>query len=219
MEINADFTKPAVAVPDESGWRPSPLPGVDRFMLDRIGAEVARATSIVRYAPNSGFSAHEHPLGEEFLVLEGVFSDANGDFAEGTYVRNPPGSSHAPWSAGGCTIFVKLRQFDPSDSAQLVIDTANPQGWAEGASGIATLALHRFGAERVDLIRLDEGASLEAKPPEGGCELFVVGGALANRDGPALSPWSWLRLPPGQAPRLTALAPSLLYRKTGHLGG
>ncbi len=92
-------------------------------MLDRIGDEVARATSIVRYAPKSRFSAHTHGGGEEFLVLEGVFQDEHGDFPAGSYIRNPPTSSHTPGSAPGCTIFVKLWQFDPDDRAHVRIDT------------------------------------------------------------------------------------------------
>lgn len=80
--------------------------------------EVARATSIVRYSPGSRFSPHEHGGGEEFLVLEGVFSDEHGDDGPGTYVRNPVGSAHAPFSAAGCTILVKLRQMDPADQSR-----------------------------------------------------------------------------------------------------
>jgi len=123
MEINADFSKTVTVRPGDVDWVASPLPGVDRKMLDRIGDEVARATSIVRYAPKSSFSPHTHDMGEEFLVLDGVFSDAAGDFGPGSYVRNPPGSSHAPWSEDGCTIFVKLRQFDESDLETVRIDT------------------------------------------------------------------------------------------------
>jgi hypothetical protein len=94
-------------------------------MVDRIGDEVARATSIVRYAPHSRFAAHTHGGGEEFLVLEGVFQDEHGDYPAGTYVRNPPTTSHSPGSAPGCTIFVKLWQFDPDDRTPVRIDTSD----------------------------------------------------------------------------------------------
>src|SRR5689334_19491242 len=106
MRLNADFAK-RVAV-HAAPWTPSPMPGVARRMLDRLGDEVARATSIVRYAPGSSFSPHVHGGGEEFLVLDGVFSDEHGDCPAGTYVRNPPTSAHTPGTAAGCTIFVKL---------------------------------------------------------------------------------------------------------------
>jgi anti-sigma factor ChrR (cupin superfamily) len=89
MELNADFTKRAVVHGAMMPWQASPIPGVERRMLDRVGDEVARATTIVRYAPNSQFSPHTHGGGEEFLVLEGVFQDEHGDYPVGTYVRNP----------------------------------------------------------------------------------------------------------------------------------
>ena len=108
--INADFTKRVVLATNDLPWSPSPQAGVERRLLDRIGGEVARATSLVRYAANSVFPAHSHALGEEFLVLDGVFSDERGDYPAGTYVRNPPGSHHSPRTAPGCTILVKLRQ-------------------------------------------------------------------------------------------------------------
>src|ERR671922_130962 len=107
MRINADFTRRVSVHAATSDWVQSPMPGVERKMLDRVGDEVARASSIVRYAPNSRFSAHTHGGGEEFLVLQGVFSDEHGDYSPGTYVRNPVGSCHTPHSEGGCTLFVK----------------------------------------------------------------------------------------------------------------
>ena len=108
--LHADRSLPALVHGDSVLWRESPQTGVDRRLLERAGGEVARASSIVRYAPGSSFAAHSHELGEEFLVLEGVFSDEHGDYPSGTYVRNPPGSRHSQFSKMGCIIFVKLRQ-------------------------------------------------------------------------------------------------------------
>lgn len=107
MELNADFSRRAVVRAAAQSWLASPAPGVQRRMLDRIGSEVARATSIVRYAPNSRFSAHTHDGGEEFLMLDGVFQDEHGDYPAGSYVRNPPTSRHTPGSAAGCTVWIK----------------------------------------------------------------------------------------------------------------
>ena len=123
MNLNSDFNTRAAVHAARLDWTPSPIPGVDRRMLDRIGDEVARATSIVRYASNSHFSAHTHGGGEEFLVLDGVFQDEHGDYPAGTYVRNPPTSRHTPGSEPGCTLFVKLWQFDPDDRTQLHTET------------------------------------------------------------------------------------------------
>src|SRR6266576_1334516 len=119
MELNADFSQRAVVHAAKLVWTPSPIAGVERRMLDRIGEEVARATSIVRYAPASRFSAHTHGGGEEFLVLDGVFQDEHGDYPAGCYVRNPPTTRHPPGSAPGCVLFVKLWQFDLEDRTKV----------------------------------------------------------------------------------------------------
>lgn len=217
MQINADFSQPAHVIPHDEDWRASPLPGVDRLMLDRIGEEVARATSIVRYERGSRFSSHTHDQGEEFLVLDGVFSDSSGDFPAGSYVRNPPGSSHAPWSEDGCTILVKLRQFDSNDLERVVVDTGHSAAWVStGTEGAEILRLHRYATEQVDLLRLPNGAGLMADGTDGGVELFVYSGSLEGPDGP-FPTWSWLRLPPGEKRQLTAREDSVIYRKTGHL--
>ncbi len=110
MELNADFTKRVLVHSAKMPWTASPMPGVDRRILDRIGDEVARATSTMRYASDSQFSAHRHPGGEEFIVMEGIFQDDHGDYPVGTYVRNPPTTAHTPGAAEGCVIFVKLQQ-------------------------------------------------------------------------------------------------------------
>ena len=125
MELHADLSQPVVLDTTALPWTPSPVAGVERRMLDRRGAEVARATSLVRYAPGSRFERHVHGGGEEILVLEGTFSDEHGDYGAGTYLRNPAGSSHAPCSEQGCTILVKLQQMHPADQQQLALDTTS----------------------------------------------------------------------------------------------
>ena len=97
MQLNADFSRRAVVHAGTLDWVASPIAGVHRRMLDRIGDEVARATSIVRYAPASHFSPHVHDGGEEFLVLDGVFQDEHGDYPTGSYVRNPPNIAPYTW--------------------------------------------------------------------------------------------------------------------------
>jgi anti-sigma factor ChrR (cupin superfamily) len=135
MLINADFSRSVVVEPAQYEWIASPQAGVERMMLDRIGAEQARATSIVRYAPDSRFPPHAHPGGEEILVLSGTFSDETGDFPAGWYLRNPPGTSHQASSAEGAVIFVKLRQMAPDDDHRVRIDTRDPAAWRRGTAG------------------------------------------------------------------------------------
>src|SRR5580704_14334357 len=129
--LNADFSERVVLATGTLPWIASPQAGVERRPLDRIGGEVARATSLVRYAPASAFPAQEHGLGEEFLVLDGIFSDDRGDYRAGTYVRNPPGSHHSPRTAPGCVILVKLRQMKPTGEPRVVIDTSTAP-WDRG---------------------------------------------------------------------------------------
>jgi anti-sigma factor ChrR (cupin superfamily) len=217
MELNADFSKRAVVHSANLPWVASPIAGVDRRMLDRIGGEVARATSIVRYAPESRFSAHTHGGGEEFLVLDGVFQDEHGDFPAGSYIRNPPTSSHTPGSEPGCTIFVKLCQFDPADRRHVRIETgARAFAPAKGRPGVETMALFADDAEEVRLERWAPDVAIALDLPRGG-EFLVLDGAFEER-GETLAAQSWLRLPAGT--RLEAKAGAAgckAWVKTGHL--
>ncbi len=157
MELHADLSQRAVLDTHGLAWVSSPMDGVERRMLDRRGGEVARASSIVRYAPGSRFEQHHHGGGEEILVLEGTFSDEHGDYPAGTYLRNPVGSEHAPFSEQGCTILVKLQQMNPDDRQRLVIDTINA-AWLPGlVSGLQVLPLQSFGSEHVALVRWAPG--------------------------------------------------------------
>ena len=214
MELNANFDARVVVHSGDLEWVGSPIPGVDRRMLDRIGDEVARATTIVRYAPGSQFSAHTHTGGEEFIVLDGVFQDEHGDFPTGTYVRNPPTSEHTPGSEKGCTIFVKLWQFDMEDRTQFRKDMA--QELAAPVNGVATAVLHDDPRETVTYSHLDAGATLNITDA-GGVELLVIGGSITE-GGDTLQEGGWLRLPDGQP--LVAQAGSegaKVWVKTGHL--
>ena len=215
MRVNADFSKPAIVDRSKSEWLSSPESGVDRIMLDRVGDEVARATSIVRYAPGSSFTRHEHAKGEEFLVLDGVFSDDHGDYRPGFYVRNPPGSGHSPYSLGGCRILVKLRQFDLEDLTRVVIDTHEAGLWQAG-NIVDSLPLHRFGNEQVCMIRIVAGKQYSITGDSPGAEIFVVSGTICYDNNDLLAE-SWLRLPARQMADLDAREDSVLWVKCGHL--
>ncbi|UAB89832.1 cupin domain-containing protein [Ruegeria sp. SCSIO 43209] len=214
MELNSDFSSRVVVHSDQLEWQASPMKGVDRRMLDRIGGEVARATTIVRYAPGSKFSAHTHTGGEEFIVLDGVFQDEHGDFPEGTYVRNPPTTEHTPGSEPGCTIFVKLWQFDMDDRNQFRKTMADEL--AAPVNGVATATLHKDDREVVTYSHVDAGTEITSNAP-GGIELLMIGGSLTS-GGDVLKKNDWLRLPEGEA--LSAMAGpdgAKVWMKTGHL--
>lgn len=217
MRINADFSQRAISAPSADQWITSPASGVDRRMLDRIGDEVARATSVVRYAPRSSFSRHMHDEGEEFLVLEGIFSDEHADYPCGTYVRNPPGSGHSPFSDFGCRILVKLRQFDMKDCEPVVIDTTNESGWQAGSSsGVEIKRLHQFVGEEVSMLRFGKGENITIDVGDGGLEWLLVNGGLTfeQEDYPKES---WFRFAAGDKLIVRATENCLVWQKTGHL--
>ncbi len=196
MELNADFENRAVVHAAKIDWKASPMPGVERRMLDRIGDEVARATTIVRYAPNSNFSPHVHTGGEEFYVLDGVFQDEHGDFPAGSYIRNPPQSKHTPGSAPGCTIFVKLWQFDLEDRTHVRIDTNKMEFVADPArSGVEIMPLFRDDHESVRLERWAPGGRVQLDATNG-LELLVLDGSFTEGS-ETFERQSWLRLPNG----------------------
>ncbi len=194
MDLNADFSQRVLIHGDSVPWVPSPTIGVDRRMLDRIGGEVARATSIVRYARGSSFPSHTHDGGEEFIVLDGVFQDEHGDYPAGTYIRNPPTTQHSPRSEAGCTIFVKLWQFDLTDRMAVTINMNEPiPVGAPDRPGVTVLRLFKDARETVQLETWAPGTACFMDVP-GGAELLVLDGSCCE-SGDSLRALSWLRIP------------------------
>jgi anti-sigma factor ChrR (cupin superfamily) len=218
MRLNADFSKRAVILPADYQWVASPMPGVERMMLDRVGDEIARATSVVRYAPDSAFSRHVHGGGEEFLVLEGEFGDEHNTYPAGTYVRNPIGTAHSPRvGAQGCTIFVKLQQFEEQDQTQLVINT-NDVDWSPGlVPGLEVISLHEYESEHVALVKWAPNTMFKAHTHWGGEEIFVISGEFHDEHG-AYPAGSWIRNPhKSKHTPFTRDEGALIYVKVGHL--
>lgn len=195
MRINADLSVPVIVHAARQDWVPSPAAGVERRMLFRVGGEIARATSVVRYAPGSAFPRHTHHGGEEILVLDGVFQDEHGDYPAGSYFRNPPGTSHVPASREGCTIFVRLWQFRAGDKAQTVRRPGEGRSVTPRPGARRTTVLFEDGQETVCLEDWSAGTVVTVDNPRG-LEFFVVSGALRCAD-EALEPLSWGRLPAG----------------------
>lgn len=219
LEIHADRRLAVRVQGTQLPWVASPVAGVERRMLERIGGEVALATSIVRYAPGRGFHSHAHALGEEFVVLEGVFSDEHGDYPAGTYVHNPPGSSHAPRSREGCVIFVKLRQM-PADETRNLVLRPEERRWATSRyEGLARAPLLAGNGVDVCLERLPPGYHRKGVFRAGGEEIFVLEGAIEMLDAQrtAYGPWGWLRTPGDFNPGFASNGGALLWVKRGHL--
>jgi len=216
MRINADFSKYVVVRPEEYQWVTSPATGVERMMLDRVGGEVARATTIVKFAPGTKFDAHTHSGGEECLVLEGVFADESGDYPAGTYVRNPIGTSHTPHTDAGCTILVKLHQFDATDTQQFHINTLNARFNPGLVLGLTVLPLHSAANENVALVRWAPGTRFNAHQHWGGEEIFVLEGIFQDEHGD-YPKGTWIRSPHLSQHKPYSNEGCLIYVKTGHL--
>lgn len=216
MKLHADLSQRVVVESESLDWVDSPMVGVQRRMLERDGEEVARATSIVRYAPDSHFSAHTHGGGEEFLVLDGIFSDEYGNYPAGTYIRNPVGSTHTPFSKEGCTILVKLWQMHPDDQQRVAIATKESP-WANGlVKGLQVMPLHSYGTENVALVKWDAGTYFQPHMHLGGEEIFVVDGVFEDEFG-AYPKGTWLRNPSGSRHMPFSKSGCLIYVKVGHL--
>ena len=212
MNVNADLDATVFQTGVDFTWHPSPVAGVERVLLDRVGGEVAVATSIVRYAPGSSFDAHSHALGEEFIVLDGVFSDENGDYPAGTYIRNPPGTSHTPHSEAGCVIWGKLRQFD--DAGVTPVQASIPD--FAPSSDAQVEQIYTYGAEAVSWVHLPAGTRLAFSSHYHVRELVVLTGQLTwqQEKTRTLGPWSWIRMSPGQPLRVNAVQDCVLFSKT-----
>lgn len=215
LNMNMDFAQRVVIDTKAQPWIPSPKAGVWRKPLARQEAERGHATSIVRYDPGARFSSHEHPGGEEILVLDGIFSDETGDFSAGTYFRNPLGFRHTPFSSDGCLILVKLHQFQPDDDKRIAIKTGEGP-WQDVQHGVRYQLLHEFKNERVTLVHLPAGAPGIAHSHPAGEELYVISGIIRDELG-TYTAGTWLRSPPGSAHCPYAVEDALLWVKSGHL--
>ena len=192
--LNMDRAQRVLVDTSEMEWEKSPAAGVWRKKLERAASESGQVTSVVRYAAGSTFKAHAHPLGEEIFVLDGFFADENGEYPAGSYLRNPPGSRHAPRSPHGCELFVKLDQFDPGDRETVCLQTRAGE-WQPGlVPGLRVMPLHSFGVEHTSLVRWEPGAVFKTHTHPGGEEIFVLEGVFEDEQG-AYGPGSWLRNP------------------------
>ena len=216
MKIHTDLKLRVIANTADMPWAPSPVNGIDRKILERDGDEVARATSLVRYASHSSFTSHQHELGEEFFVLEGVFEDEHGQYPAGTYVKNPPGSGHTPFTETGCTLFVKLRYLDPSDNTRVVINTQSAD-WYQGlVPGITVMPLSTLGTTNTALVHWAPGTYFNPHRHFGGEEIFVVDGILEDEYG-SYPKGYWLRSPHMSAHKPFSVEGCTILVKTGHL--
>lgn len=216
--LNMDFNQRLVIETSKADWVPSPNGSVFRKPLERAATESGHATSVVRYAPGALFKSHPHPMGEEIFVIEGVFSDETGDYPAGTYLRNPPGFSHAPFSKDGCLLFVKLHQFHPRDLSRIILNTNDPQGWRQGQGGLRVFPLHSFETEGTALVWWPNGEKFLPHRHYGGEEIFVLNGVFKDELG-EYPKATWIRSPHLSTHNPFVSEETLILVKTGHLKG
>lgn len=237
--LNMNFSQSLSLHYDASRWQPSPAAGVWRYPLERQQAESGHVTSLVRFEPGACFPEHLHPMGEEFWVLEGTFSDENGDYPAGSYVRHPPGSRHGSFTREGCIIFVKLNQFDADDMRWLKV-MPEQELWITGGQGYRRLPLHHHGGVHTSVLHFPDGGVFPPCCYRRGLEILVLEGELLQGDSSVqpesvtaelaeqgvageaglvhYSAFSWLRFPADSQPHLQAGPGTRLWVRTGHLG-
>ncbi len=216
MEINSDLSQRVIIQSAELAWMDSPTVGVQRRMLERSGEEVAKATSIVRYAAWAQFPLHRHDLGEEIFVLDGIFEDEHGSYGPGTYIKNPPGSAHAPGSTTGCTLFVKLRHLELEDQETVVVDSHTSEWFPGLVPGLSVMPLSEFETQHTALVRWAPGTQFKPHRHYGGEEIFVLDGMFEDEFGqyPA---GTWIRSPHMSAHHPFSTQGCTILVKTGHL--
>lgn len=213
--LNMNIDQKFVVNSHELEWQKSPMGGVWRKPLAREEAERGHATSIVKYDSGATFKSHPHPLGEEILVLEGVFSDETGDYPAGTYLRNPEGFSHAPFSREGCIILVKLHQFLSDDRQRKAIDTTTAPWWP-GIGQLQVMPLHQHGTESVALVKWPAGEKFHPHRHYGGEEIYVISGTFKDEHG-SYPAGTWIRSPHLSVHHPFVEEDTVIWVKTGHL--
>ncbi len=215
--LNADLEQYLAIDTNAMDWEASPAAGVERKRLEVLSTETERVTTIVRFAPDSYFPAHTHGGGEEYLVLDGTFSDESGDYSAGYYVRNPPGSRHKPFTREGCTILVKLCQFSADDLQQMNVDTRNADWQTGPIPERSFLPLHEHAGVNTILLRLAPDTQFPRHEHPGGEEFLVLAGSFSDDRG-TYAAGTWARNPIGSEHEpITGADGALLYLRTGYL--
>ena len=195
-DINADLNQQVVIDTANMEWQPSPSGTVWRKPLYREGGEFGPVTSIVKYDAGGKFRTHSHPQGEEIFVLEGEFCDDHGRYPAGTYLLNPDGTQHAPYSDQGCILLVRLRQYDGEDRKQVLINT-NETSWHQGmVEGLTVLPLYSQMdyPENMALVRWQPETYFPQHTHPGGEEIFVIEGTFEDDHG-VYPQGTWIRSP------------------------
>ncbi len=210
-----DFDHVACVSPVDQHWVTSPADGVSRLPLERVAAESGHTTSFVEFSAGASFPGHTHPNGEEIFVLEGVFSDEFGDYPAGSYLRNPPGSHHSPFTREGCRLFVKLEQFQSGDMQKVAL-LPEQQEWRQGIGNLKVCSLHSYLTESTALVLWPENEVFQPHTHYGGEEIVVLKGRFIDEHG-EYPKGTWLRSPHMSRHFPRVEEETLILVKVGHL--
>jgi anti-sigma factor ChrR (cupin superfamily) len=216
MNIDQDLSQRIVIQPTASPWVATPGAGVQYRWLEGGADAASRATAIVQLEAGATIANCAEQLGEEIVVLDGMLSDRFGSYHKGSYIKNPPGSSHACESASGCTLFVKRHHLDAEDNRRVVVDSAKMH-WYQGlVDGLSVMPLSEFGTRHTALVRWAPGTRFNPHRHYGGEEIYVLDGVFEDEYGryPA---GSWLRSPHLSAHCPYSIEGCTIFVKTGHL--
>ncbi len=198
QKINHDLTRRVAINPESIVWYPTNSTGIC-FACFESDDEIQEhpVTMLTRFDPDGFFSYHEHPGGEEILVLDGCFTDEIGEHPPGTYMLNPEGFRHTPRSDKGCLTFVKLRQHGGT-TRQQVRTNIFESPWQAGTIPEIELQLlysQTDYPEKVWIERWQIGAKLGAVIETDVKEIYVIAGTWSDELG-TYPTGSWLRYPP-----------------------
>ena len=210
-----DFRKRVVINTNKSKWHPSPSKGIVRVPLERESAESGHTSSIVQYEAGTSFPMHDHPAGEEVFVISGTFSDEHGNYGPRTYLRHPPGYTHAPFSREGCSIYVKLNQFQEGDFNHVSLDTKQAD-WLPGYGKLQVMPLYQFGTENIALVKWPKKSQFIPHTHFGGEEILVLSGTFKDEHG-AYPAGTWLRNPHLSTHHPLVDEETVILVRTGHL--
>ena len=131
-----------------------------------------------------------------------MFSDEHGDWPAGTFLLNPEGFRHTPFSKLGCLLFVKLRQFAGRERRNVAIDTRKLSWQPSSIPGVTQRVLYEQAgfSDQVLLERWVPQADHGMTSYPEGAELFVLEGEFSD-DAGSYSTGCWLRFPMGSQHR------------------
>lgn len=216
MTVNMDFSRQLSCDTATAAWQTGAEDGVARCILEQA-EEAGHVTFVGRFPAGFGIPPHPHPGGEEVLVLDGSFFDGDGSYPAGSYLRLPRGYTHATETPEGCTLFVKVGQVDPAETARVAADP-DVADFTPTSLGLSRRVLYQGGGEEAFLVRFAPGAAAPHHSHGGGEEVFIVEGSLVD-DGVRHGAGTWLRYPDGSSHQPHSPDGCLLFVKRGHLAG